>query len=133
MAPEIIDEEQYDRSVDWWALGIVLYEMVSGKLPFYSSEDHFLLFKMILQQNPEMSNLQHVSEPCRHLITRLLQKDPALRIGSHEDDGKCIMQHPWFGHQSKHNFDADLKYFKDEFTRDDCSLTPDHLMNIEVL
>ena len=37
MAPEIVNNEKYDRTVDWWALGIMLFEMMYGKLPFEHS------------------------------------------------------------------------------------------------
>ena len=47
LAPEVLCESDYGRAVDWWGLGIVLYEMICGKLPFYH-RDQDDLFHAIL-------------------------------------------------------------------------------------
>ena len=49
LAPEIINNEKYDRTVDWWALGIMLYEMMYGSLPF-SHKNQKILFDKILSE-----------------------------------------------------------------------------------
>lgn len=48
LAPELLLDNDYGRSVDWWSLGVVMYEMMCGRLPFYSNE-HEILFELILQ------------------------------------------------------------------------------------
>ena len=55
MAPEIINNEKYDRTVDWWALGIMLFEMMYGKLPFEHSNQK-KLFDKILNEKLEFPN-----------------------------------------------------------------------------
>lgn len=39
-APEILEEKTYGMSVDWWAVGVLIYEMLIGKTPFYNKNDH---------------------------------------------------------------------------------------------
>ena len=55
MAPEIINNENYDRTVDWWALGIMLYEMMYGRLTFEHSNQK-KLFDKILNDKVEFVN-----------------------------------------------------------------------------
>ena len=61
MAPEVLDDNDYGRAVDWWGVGVVMYEMMCGRLPFYS-RDHEKLFEMILMKviTPQ-SNQDHSS------------------------------------------------------------------------
>ena len=44
---QVLEEEEYGRSVDWWGVGVVMYEMICGRLPFYN-RDHEVLFELIL-------------------------------------------------------------------------------------
>jgi RAC serine/threonine-protein kinase len=57
LAPEVLDDNDYGRAVDWWGVGVVMYEMMCGRLPFYS-RDHEKLFEMILMQ------VRVIREPC---------------------------------------------------------------------
>ena len=45
--PQVLEDSDYGRSVDWWGVGVVMYEMMCGRLPFYS-RDHEVLFELIL-------------------------------------------------------------------------------------
>ena len=44
---QVLEDNDYGRSVDWWGFGVVLYEMLCGRLPFYN-RDHEVLFELIL-------------------------------------------------------------------------------------
>ena len=44
---QVLEDSDYGRSVDWWGVGVVMYEMMCGRLPFYS-RDHEVLFELIL-------------------------------------------------------------------------------------
>ena len=44
---QVLEDNDYGRAVDWWGVGVVMYEMMCGRLPFYS-RDHEQLFEMIL-------------------------------------------------------------------------------------
>ena len=46
-ALQVLEGKEYGRAVDWWGMGVVLYEMMCGRLPFYS-RDHDVLFELIL-------------------------------------------------------------------------------------
>ena len=44
---QVLEDNDYGRAVDWWGVGVVMYEMICGRLPFYS-RDHEVLFELIL-------------------------------------------------------------------------------------
>ena len=45
LAPEVLDDHEYGQAVDWWGLGIVMYEMMVGKLPFYNQNTDIMFGK----------------------------------------------------------------------------------------
>uniref|UniRef100_A0A8C5SI55 AKT serine/threonine kinase 1 n=1 Tax=Laticauda laticaudata TaxID=8630 RepID=A0A8C5SI55_LATLA len=69
LAPEVLEDNDYGRAVDWWGLGVVMYEMMCGRLPFYN-QDHEKLFELILMEeirfprtlSPEAKSLLSVVE-----------------------------------------------------------------------
>lgn len=87
VAPEIIEGKGHDFSVDWWCLGVVLYEMLYGRTPFRGVSRKETFFR-ILTKSPEL-----VGEPTalRDLIGRLLEKNPEKRIS-----GREIRRHEFF-------------------------------------
>jgi serine/threonine protein kinase len=95
IAPEVITGFGYSAAVDWWTLGILIYEMLYGRTPF-RGEDQDSTFKNILQhklQFPEIST--PVSDECKDLITKLLNPDQNQRLGSKQGASE-IKAHPWF-------------------------------------
>uniref|UniRef100_A0A3P8WZU0 Serum/glucocorticoid regulated kinase 2a n=1 Tax=Cynoglossus semilaevis TaxID=244447 RepID=A0A3P8WZU0_CYNSE len=82
LAPEIIRKEPYDRTVDWWCLGTVLYEMIYSLPPFYS-RDVGEMYDGILHKPLHMPPGK--SDAIRSLLVGLLQKDPHRRLGSIAD------------------------------------------------
>ncbi|CAH8512048.1 unnamed protein product [Heterobilharzia americana] len=93
LAPEVLLDSDYGRSVDWWGLGVVMYEMMCGRLPFYSS-DHEVLFELILQEN--VSFPPRLSQPAQDILSRLLIKDPTSRLGGGIQDVLEVMAHLFF-------------------------------------
>uniref|UniRef100_A0A0G4FLC6 cGMP-dependent protein kinase n=1 Tax=Chromera velia CCMP2878 TaxID=1169474 RepID=A0A0G4FLC6_9ALVE len=85
LAPEVIMGKGYGKGVDWWALGVCIYEFVCGPLPFgYKCEGHLDLFKEILYKPLDFP--AHVlDEPAKAVMSRLLEKSPAVRLNSAEE------------------------------------------------
>lgn len=93
LAPEVINGIPHDKAVDWWSVGILLYEMLVGLPPFYS-ENVNLMYELI--QKADLRVPGFVSYNARDLITKLLRRDPGSRLGSGDDDCAPIKAHPFF-------------------------------------
>ncbi|XP_073007998.1 serine/threonine-protein kinase OXI1-like [Typha latifolia] len=87
VAPEIIQGNGHDFAVDWWGLGVVLYEMLYGRTPF-RGQNRKETFYRILTKDPELVGEQ---TPLRALIAGLLEKDPLKRITCEE-----VKRHEFF-------------------------------------
>lgn len=94
LAPELLLNQGYTRSVDWWTLGTLLYEMLTGLPPFYD-DDVSTMYKKILQ-NPLTFPSFLSGTDAEDLLSKLLQKDPSKRLS----DAPTIRGHPFF-----HNID----------------------------
>ncbi|KAB1226083.1 Phototropin-1 [Morella rubra] len=94
IAPEIITGAGHTSEVDWWALGILLYEMFYGYTPF-RGKTRQKTFSNILQKDLRFPGSIQVSLQAKQLMYRLLHKDPKNRLGSREgaNEIKC---HPFF-------------------------------------
>eukprot|EP00092_Neocalanus_flemingeri_P021150 GFUD01022924.1.p1 GENE.GFUD01022924.1~~GFUD01022924.1.p1 ORF type:complete len:664 (+),score=141.22 GFUD01022924.1:113-2104(+) len=79
IAPEIVLGKKYGASVDWWALGVLTYEMIAGRSPF-SSQDEEELFKKIRKDSVKFPKWLSLS--AQNLIGQFLRKDPETRLGS---------------------------------------------------
>ena len=93
MAPEILMEKPYGKAVDWWAFGVLIYEMLLGQSPF-KGEDEDEIFEAILEDEilyPANMNRDAVS-----ILQKLLTKDPAKRLGSGRADAEEVKRHPFF-------------------------------------
>lgn len=89
IAPEMLKGTGHNKGVDWWALGILVYEMLVGLPPFYS-ENVNEMYELILNKPLEFP--PHVPKEARDLISRLLERDPTKRL----TDGDAILKSPWF-------------------------------------
>jgi len=90
-APEILAEKGYDKTVDWWSLGCLLYEMLAGQPPFkYKTKTQ--LFNDILNNKPMMPS--YFSKDAHDLLTGLMTKSPETRLGNKGTEE--IKQHPFF-------------------------------------
>ena len=93
LAPEIIGGEGYDESVDWWSLGIIMFEMFTGKLPFkfrFDTEPNLNIYKKKVVYPSWME------ENAKDLIINLLNVDPDKRLGSGKNGAENIKRHPFF-------------------------------------
>ncbi|KAJ3319651.1 camp-dependent protein kinase catalytic subunit [Boothiomyces sp. JEL0866] len=93
LAPEIIQSKGYGSAVDWWALGILIYEMVAGYPPFFH-EDPMKLYENILACKPKFST--SFDPTCKDLVKRLLVVDLTKRFGNLKGGADDIKRHKWF-------------------------------------
>ncbi|KAG0219390.1 serine/threonine protein kinase, AGC, partial [Mortierella sp. GBA43] len=97
IAPEVIKGTGHTSSVDWWTLGILIYEMLFGVTPF-KGKDRNATFNSVLNtdvQFPDHPGAQQVTSICKSLIRKLLIKDDQLRLGS-KAGASDVKQHPFF-------------------------------------
>nr|AML79465.1 putative LOV domain-containing protein [Peltoboykinia watanabei] len=94
IAPEIITGAGHTSAIDWWALGIFLYEMIYGRTPF-RGKNRQKTFSNILHKDLTFPSSIPVSLAARQLMNALLNRDPAIRIGSSSGANE-IKQHPFF-------------------------------------
>jgi len=92
LAPEIVTGAGHDKAVDWWSLGILLYELTVGIPPFYSQNVNEMYNRI---QHGVLRFPPFLSENCKSLIVQLLNRDPKKRLGSKDDVGD-IKAHPFF-------------------------------------
>merc|ERR1719435_628748 len=147
IAPEILRAEDYGFSVDWWALGVLLYEMLAGRSPFdivgatdnpdQNTEDY--LFQVILEKTIRIP--RSLSVKAASILKGFLNKNPADRLGCNREHGFMeIMTHPFFKtiewelleqkqipppYRPRLESERDLANFPPEFTDEPVQLTPD--------
>ncbi|XP_064477555.1 microtubule-associated serine/threonine-protein kinase 3-like isoform X3 [Ornithodoros turicata] len=96
IAPEVILRQGYGKPVDWWSMGIILYEFLIGMVPFFG-ETPEELFAHVINDEIEWPDDDDwpLPEEARMLVTQLLQQNPLERLGTggaHE-----VKEHPFFG------------------------------------
>lgn len=97
LAPEMLIGNGHDFTVDWWALGILIFEMIVGIPPFFHRNKHRMYY--LIRESPvsfpdPVRHRIEVSPQAQDLITKLLHKDRQNRLGANGVDE--ILAHPWF-------------------------------------
>ena len=93
LAPEILSDDGYDDSVDWWSLGCVMYEMLVGKAPFKIPKGSYLCADLYKKK---ITIPEFISPEAKDLISLLLVPNPKKRLGYGPDGAKKIKEHPFF-------------------------------------
>ena len=94
MPPEVIMDKGSNRPGDWWSLGVLVYEMIYGIPPFYSTNVQ-KMYKNTLLNPLKFKKHTQCSEEAKDFIAGLLIKEPRKRLGSVADISE-LMAHPWF-------------------------------------
>lgn len=90
LAPEVVERKPYGKEVDWWALGTLMFEMLTGLPPFYDTNMKKMYDSIC---HAPLSFPSHVGVGVQSLIRGMLEKNPTKRYGAHE-----IKSHPAFAH-----------------------------------
>uniref|UniRef100_F7G3N9 Serine/threonine-protein kinase N3 n=1 Tax=Ornithorhynchus anatinus TaxID=9258 RepID=F7G3N9_ORNAN len=93
LAPEVLTDESYTRAVDWWGLGVLLYEMLVGECPFPGDTEEEVFDSIV---NEEAPYPHFLSVEGLGLICKLLQKCPKQRLGASERDAEEVKVQPFF-------------------------------------
>lgn len=94
MAPELISGKGYNLSADLWSLGIILYEMLCGSVPFgEDDEDPYSIYQKILTDRLTYPSFISSKLKCKPLIETLCNRNPVLRSGGKVER---LKSHPWF-------------------------------------
>uniref|UniRef100_A0A8D3E6G6 Protein kinase C n=1 Tax=Scophthalmus maximus TaxID=52904 RepID=A0A8D3E6G6_SCOMX len=138
IAPEILQELEYGASVDWWALGVLMYEMMAGQPPFEADNEDDL-FESILHDDvlyPVWLSKEAVS-----ILRAFMTKNPTKRLGCVVSQGceEAIKTHPFFREidwllleqrkvkppfKPRIKTKRDVNNFDQDFTKEDPVLTP---------
>eukprot|EP00347_Sterkiella_histriomuscorum_P013818 403363248 len=132
LSPEVVRDKKYDTHTDLWSLGVLIYEMLSGRGPFVDRSKK-QLFNKILTHEVKVEHIQN--QDARDLIKKLLTKDLSKRL----KDIKDIKKHKFFSkidwnEYTQQNFNPiyvpyisnqnDCRYFDKEFTKENLNETP---------
>jgi len=97
LAPEMVNSEGHDKTVDWWALGVLIYEMLIGVTPFFNQNKSVLLLKIktsdVIFPDRTKYKIKYTDE-IKDLILKLLIKDRKKRLGA--KGMNQILAHPCF-------------------------------------
>ncbi|CAJ1053639.1 serine/threonine-protein kinase N1-like isoform X3 [Xyrichtys novacula] len=136
LAPEVLTDTSYTRAVDWWGLGVLIYEMLVGESPF-PGDDEEEVFDSIV--NDEVRYPRFLSTEAIGIMRRLLRRNPERRLGSGEKDAEEVKKQPFFRNMDWEALlqrrvpppfvpcirgKEDVSNFDEEFTTEAPTLTP---------
>ncbi|KAG6615331.1 AGC protein kinase, partial [Phytophthora cinnamomi] len=85
--------KSYSRAVDWWALGVMVYEMIDGRTPFNAKTNRLIKERIV---NVDLKFSPRFTEDAKDFVSKLLTKNEDDRLGSGEHGFEHIKHHPWF-------------------------------------
>lgn len=96
LSPEIVLAKGHNRSADFWAMGILTYELVCGGTPF-ADPDQSKIFMKIVNSRRVLNIPESIPEACSKIISRFLNPNPTLRLGMLRGGMLDVKSHDWFG------------------------------------
>ncbi|XP_054854506.1 serine/threonine-protein kinase N3 [Eublepharis macularius] len=136
LAPEVLTDPSYTRAVDWWGLGVLIFEMLVGESPFPGDNEEEVFDSIV---NEDVRYPRFLSTETISIIRKLLRKCPERRLGAGAADAEEIKIHPFY---TEIDWDAlfakavkppfvptlrgatDISNFDQEFTSQKAILTP---------
>ncbi|EMC98910.1 hypothetical protein BAUCODRAFT_84800 [Baudoinia panamericana UAMH 10762] len=94
LAPEVVSSKGYNKSVDWWSLGILIFEMLAGFTPFWDSGSPLKIYENILKGRVKYP--PYIHPDAQDLLSKLITSDLTKRLGNLHGGSKDVMTHPWF-------------------------------------
>lgn len=93
LAPEIIQSDGHGKAADWWACGVLCYEMLVGYPPFYDVNDYGIYEKILSGQIHWPRSMDPLS---KSLVKAFLNPDRSKRLGNMIGGAQDVLEHPWF-------------------------------------
>uniref|UniRef100_H2Y4U6 non-specific serine/threonine protein kinase n=1 Tax=Ciona savignyi TaxID=51511 RepID=H2Y4U6_CIOSA len=93
MAPEVVNRRGHDQSADWWSFGVLMYEMLTGQLPFQGRDRKDTMTQIL---KAKLGMPQFLSQEAQSLLRMLFKRNPGNRLGSGSDGVEEIKRHPFF-------------------------------------
>ncbi|PVI05581.1 Pkinase-domain-containing protein [Periconia macrospinosa] len=94
LAPEVVASKGYNKSVDWWSLGILIFEMLCGFTPFWDGGSPMKIYENILKGRVKYP--PYIHHDAQDLLQKLITPDLTKRLGNLHGGSKDVMNHPWF-------------------------------------
>ncbi|KAE8144113.1 kinase-like domain-containing protein [Aspergillus avenaceus] len=94
LAPEVVSSKGYNKSVDWWSLGILIFEMLCGFTPFWDSGSPVKIYENILRGRVKYPPYLH--HDAVNLLSQLITADLTKRLGNLHGGSEDVKNHPWF-------------------------------------
>ncbi|XP_070772935.1 ribosomal protein S6 kinase beta-1 isoform X5 [Enoplosus armatus] len=95
MAPEILMRSGHNRAVDWWSLGALMYDMLTGAPPFTGENRKKTIDKIL---KCKLGLPPYLTQEARDLLKKLLKRNASLRLGAGPGDAAEVQAHPFFRH-----------------------------------
>ena len=104
LAPEILENRGHGKAVDWWSLGVLIYEMMVGRPPFYDRNMQKMYSKIL--RDP-LKFPAAMGSDAKNLLRQLLERKVVNRLGSDEEGAAKIKAHPFFDQYKDQKLDWD--------------------------
>jgi len=94
LAPEVVSSKGYNKSVDWWSLGILIFEMLCGFTPFWDGGSPMKIYENILKGRVKYP--PYIHPDAQDLLQRLITADLTKRLGNLHGGSEDVKSHQWF-------------------------------------
>ncbi|KAJ8610070.1 hypothetical protein MRB53_038797 [Persea americana] len=94
LAPEVVSSKGYNKSVDWWSLGILIFEMLCGFTPFWDAGSPMKIYENILKGKVKYP--PYIHPDAQDLLSKLITSDLTKRLGNLHGGSRDVLGHQWF-------------------------------------